>query len=347
MPLTRVCGPSPSQVIIEFLKTGRYRWWVPFCASVRFTDGRAPKANDFVGLNYYSHYYASLWSVIFEPDMEEKLRALPAETMTDMPHCIYPEGLYCALKAMSVIGHPIYVTENGIADADDTRRRCVAERPRGDNPNDQGNRTTSSYVTFTETLRLISEASKNLVAMDASNTIFDAKRLIGRKFADPTEASDMKHRPFDVAEGPGGKPMIECLLRARRSSSRLRNLRHGAGQAEGDRRGLPRQGGYGPRFGLFEVDFGTQRRTLRDSSKYYVEVVKKHSGKKSSSGLAPDTTDVGEGNVIGTRAVIYHKLKSSANVSEDVLRGGGGGAEPGEIGERDGVGEPPACYSVV
>lgn len=41
------------QVIIEFLQTGRYRWWVPFISSVRFTDTRAPKASDFVGLNYY------------------------------------------------------------------------------------------------------------------------------------------------------------------------------------------------------------------------------------------------------------------------------------------------------
>ncbi|CAN0464648.1 unnamed protein product [Ectocarpus sp. 12 AP-2014] len=105
--------------------------------------------------------------------------------------------------------------------------------------------------------------------------------------------------------------------------------------------------GYGPRFGLYEVDFGTQRRTLRDSSKYYVEVVKKHSGKKSSSGLAPETAVVGEGNVIGSRAAVYHKLKSSANVSEDVLQGGGGGAQPGESGERDRAGEPPAGYSIV
>ncbi|CAN0241580.1 unnamed protein product [Discosporangium mesarthrocarpum] len=52
---------------------------------------------------------------------------MPHETMTDMPHCVYPEGIYCALKArrMSRIGHPLYVTENGIADADDTRRRCA------------------------------------------------------------------------------------------------------------------------------------------------------------------------------------------------------------------------------
>lgn len=60
---------------------------------------------------------------MFEPETEEKLMALPAETMTDMPHCIYPEGLYSALKVMCGIGHPVYVTENGIADADDTRRR--------------------------------------------------------------------------------------------------------------------------------------------------------------------------------------------------------------------------------
>ncbi|CAN0028789.1 unnamed protein product, partial [Laminaria digitata] len=40
-------------VIIEFLTTGRYHFWVPFLASVRFTDKRAPKANDFIGLNYY------------------------------------------------------------------------------------------------------------------------------------------------------------------------------------------------------------------------------------------------------------------------------------------------------
>ena len=55
--------------------------------------------------------------------MEDKVLALPTETMTDMPHCMYPEGLYSSLKTMCAIGHPVYVTENGIADADDTRRR--------------------------------------------------------------------------------------------------------------------------------------------------------------------------------------------------------------------------------
>ncbi|RXN12847.1 heat shock [Labeo rohita] len=48
--------------------------------------------------------------------------------------------------------------------------------------NDQGNRTTPSYVAFTDTERLIGDAAKNQVAMNPNNTVFDAKRLIGRKF---------------------------------------------------------------------------------------------------------------------------------------------------------------------
>ena len=52
-------------------------------------------------------------------------------------------------------------------------------------PNDQGNRTTPSYVAFTETERLIGDAAKNQCAMNVKNTVFDAKRLIGRKFTDP------------------------------------------------------------------------------------------------------------------------------------------------------------------
>ncbi|CAN0395312.1 unnamed protein product [Ectocarpus fasciculatus] len=79
--------------------------------------------------------------------------------------------------------------------------------------NDQGNRTTPSYVAFTETERLIGDAAKNQVAMNATNTVFDAKRLIGRRYTDPAVASDKKHWPFDVVEGPGGKPTIEVSFK--------------------------------------------------------------------------------------------------------------------------------------
>ncbi|EXB55154.1 Heat shock cognate 70 kDa protein [Morus notabilis] len=74
--------------------------------------------------------------------------------------------------------------------------------------NDQGNRTTPSYVAFTDTERLIGDAAKNQVAMNPQNTVFDAKRLIGRKFSDPSVQSDMTHWPFKVVPGPGDKPMI-------------------------------------------------------------------------------------------------------------------------------------------
>ncbi|KAI7797833.1 putative protein similar to vertebrate heat shock cognate 70-kd protein hsp70 [Triplophysa rosa] len=62
--------------------------------------------------------------------------------------------------------------------------------------NDQGNRTTPSYVPFTDTEGLIGDAAKNQVAMNPNNTIFDVKRLIGRKFDDPVVQSDMKLWPF-------------------------------------------------------------------------------------------------------------------------------------------------------
>merc|ERR1712061_763119 len=79
--------------------------------------------------------------------------------------------------------------------------------------NDQGNRTTPSYVAFTDTERLIGDTAKNQVAMNPTNTIYDAKRLIGRQFQDSTVQSDMKHRPFKVTNA-GGKPRLQVEYKA-------------------------------------------------------------------------------------------------------------------------------------
>ena len=75
--------------------------------------------------------------------------------------------------------------------------------------NDQGNRTTPSYVAFGDSERLIGDAAKNQVAMNPTNTVFDAKRLIGRKFTDPVVQADMKLWPFKVIQKEGDKPYIQ------------------------------------------------------------------------------------------------------------------------------------------
>lgn len=79
--------------------------------------------------------------------------------------------------------------------------------------NDQGNRTTPSYISFTETERLIGDAAKNQASMNPINTIFDAKRLIGRNFNDSTVQSDIKQLPFKVVEKEDGKPFIQVTYK--------------------------------------------------------------------------------------------------------------------------------------
>lgn len=74
--------------------------------------------------------------------------------------------------------------------------------------NDQGNRTTPSYVAFTDKERLIGDAAKNQAAMNPTNTICDAKRLIGRKFDDTTVQSDSKTLPYKIIN-KDNTPMIE------------------------------------------------------------------------------------------------------------------------------------------
>ena len=79
--------------------------------------------------------------------------------------------------------------------------------------NDQGNRTMPSYVAFNSSERLIGESAKNQAAVNSENTIFDAKRLIGKKFDDPKVQSDMKLWPFKILRGDGNKCIIEATYK--------------------------------------------------------------------------------------------------------------------------------------
>ena len=75
--------------------------------------------------------------------------------------------------------------------------------------NDQGNRTTPSYVAFTDTERIIGDGAKNQASQNPENTVYDAKRLIGRKFSDPIIQNEIKGFPFGVITSKGDKPKIK------------------------------------------------------------------------------------------------------------------------------------------
>lgn len=109
---------------LRYLKTGVFevgiRGWRRFVRE----DNRGRGAGDFLGLNYYSHVRVTVgW---LKPYLSARYR--PGEVMTDMPYAEYPEGFYRALKSAAEVGLPIYVTENGIADARDDRRERFIER---------------------------------------------------------------------------------------------------------------------------------------------------------------------------------------------------------------------------
>ena len=84
--------------------------------------------------------------------------------------------------------------------------------------NEHGNRTTPSYVAFTDTERLIGDAAKNQISSNAKNTVFDAKRLIGRTFNDPVVQKDSALWPFSVSSGSDNKPRIGVEFRGEQKS---------------------------------------------------------------------------------------------------------------------------------
>ena len=79
--------------------------------------------------------------------------------------------------------------------------------------NDQGNRTTPSYVAFTDIERLVGDGAKNQASTNPENTIFDAKRLIGRSVTDEAVIRDQKHWPFGIIAGPTNNPLIQVTYK--------------------------------------------------------------------------------------------------------------------------------------
>ena len=79
--------------------------------------------------------------------------------------------------------------------------------------NDQGNRTTPSYVAFNDNERLVGDAAKSQGSQNPTNTVFDAKRLIGRNFSDSTVQSDIKRLHYDVVRNKDGKPEIKVMYK--------------------------------------------------------------------------------------------------------------------------------------
>ena len=102
------------------------------------------------------------------------------------------------------IGIDLGTTYSCVAVWRDNRAEIIA--------NDQGNRTTPSYVAFTEQERLIGDSAFNQSATNPSNTIYDAKRLIGRNYNDPQIQSDMKLLSYDVVEQNGDRIEVQRVF---------------------------------------------------------------------------------------------------------------------------------------
>lgn len=108
-----------NEVVLKFFRTGEFDFYMPTMADIQTEEKDAPNTLDFIGLNYYSHN-----AMNFTGNLGESLTPIPypGEIMTDMDYGMYPEGIYRAIKRISQLNVPIYITENGIADSIDDRR---------------------------------------------------------------------------------------------------------------------------------------------------------------------------------------------------------------------------------
>ena len=172
----------------KFFKTGKLKFRVPGLIWNTHINKDAIKSLDFFGLNYYSHNH-----IRFNPFSKDysDLMYKKNDIMTDMPYTIYAEGIYRAIKLVSKLNLPIIITENGVADKNDSIR--------------------SEYI------------KKYLFAV--SKSIEDGYNVIGYYYWSLMDN-------FEWAFG------------------------------------------YDMRFGLFEVDFKTQERTLKKGANAYIDIIK-------------------------------------------------------------------------
>lgn len=102
---------------------------------------------------------------------------------------------------MSVIGIDLGTTYSAVGVMQNNKVEILA--------NDQGNRTTASYVSFNNLERLVGDAAKSQVNRNHTNTIYDVKRLIGRKFSDKEVQKELQNLSYTIKQGVGDKPIIE------------------------------------------------------------------------------------------------------------------------------------------
>jgi beta-glucosidase len=108
-----------NRIVLDTFKTDRFTARIPFVVSIDEPCEGASRSNDFVGLNYYSHFRVKLQLSTREPIT---FGGRPADLMTDMPYPLYPEGFYLALRQIAELGAPVMVTENGVPDEKDSFR---------------------------------------------------------------------------------------------------------------------------------------------------------------------------------------------------------------------------------
>jgi len=108
---------------MDFLKTGYFKYYIPLKAYATYENFETKL--DFIGLNYYSHPLLKMQISYSEPLYSS---CYEGQEMSDYQFRLYPEGLYRAIEEISALEVPIYITENGIPDNNDTKRSLFINR---------------------------------------------------------------------------------------------------------------------------------------------------------------------------------------------------------------------------